>query len=116
MSTQRRALVVGFHRHGGGLARVARAILDSLDATSPWQRHLLGCTYRGAGFEDRGVWVHPSRRDVSYGATALAPLAQALRPDVVVLVNDLPFVRGYLQALSDVRPRPRVVACLGAVC
>lgn len=104
----RRLLVVGFHRREWGLGRDAHSILRAF--AGDWDCHLLGAIHDGPRFEEGGVTVHPSRQDFSYGATSLAALVRELRPEVVVLVNDLPLIPSYLAALHEVDVQPRVLA------
>jgi D-inositol-3-phosphate glycosyltransferase len=104
-------LFVGQASYKTGLARVTRAIADHLAGTD--DVHVLGidCFDEcGATRTDAGWTLHPNPAAYDlFGELRLTTLMDEIRPEVVVLYNDLWIVRRYFQRLERAAHRCPVV-------
>lgn len=92
-----------------GFARLSESLLRRL--VGDFEVHQLGINYAGPE-RDIGWRLHPCAlaADRNQGVDELPALMERLRPDVVLLINDVDVLGDYAQVLERCRRRSRVAA------
>lgn len=84
-----------------GFARVTHSVLDNLATSETYDINVLGVNHRGDPHDyDYKIWPAGLAGDV-LGRNRLAPLIKLVKPDVVVLFNDIWVVNEYLKVLEE---------------
>lgn len=103
-----RLLVVGDAVTASGFATVTHNLCRRL--SRDFEIHHLGLGYQGDPHEEKWKIYPADQGGDPAGRKRLEPLVQALRPDVVFLLNDPAVVAGYLEELRTFQPALKVVA------
>jgi D-inositol-3-phosphate glycosyltransferase len=101
-------LVVGDAVAATGFARVTTSLIERLKAR--YQFHQLGINYSGDP-HDCDWPIYPAHIGGDpHGVKRIAELVDRIRPDIVLMINDLWIVGDYLRALAKARHRPATMA------
>jgi len=99
----KKLLWVGDAVVASGFARVTHEVLDNL--TDDFEIHVLGVNYTGDPHEyDYSIWPARLGGDL-LGLNRLLPLIEKLKPDTIVLFNDIWVITQYLDRLQDFEGR-----------
>jgi len=86
-----------------GFARVSHSVLDRLALTKEFDISVMGINYDGQPHNHPyKIWPARNGGDV-LGYKLLGPLVNQLKPDVVILFNDLWVVKDWLETLKEIK-------------
>lgn len=92
-----------------GFARVTHGVLDQLYMTGDYDIHVLGVNYSGDP-HDYPYKIYPARLGGDLlGYNRLRPLVEHIKPDIIVLFNDIWVIIDYFHILEEMEYRGKTV-------